>query len=313
MIKVTASNLGKKISGNQIADAVNTIQGYSSMTQLDALNQAIAEMQDENGRIDLSVSKNKVLLIARMEEIVAEGMTDRFREVIAKHPWMAALSQGEIADKLDEAREIAAKIGLMGQPPGVGGMLSYVLGIPGNTIRFSNIQFGAFTKAPVNAASLMINGNTPLATIITAIRLLKNKRGMTLGSKQLEEFYKQKNIRTEMYGEPRESIIPGVDINQEKEDLLTRFLLIQVPVATMTYMGASAIISGLAGALANMGGDDEEEERKAQEKSDNITKYGLEYLRTIPQKERELIFFGDNLLSQALLDMRAYGKTFLFM
>jgi hypothetical protein len=152
-------------------------------------------------------------------------------------------------------------------------------------------------------------GNTPFASIVTLIRLLKNKRGLTLGSDYLEDFYKQKGIRTEMYGEPRSTIIPGVDANLEKEDMFVKFMFIQIPVGIMTYMGTTAIITGIAGALANMGGDDEEEKKRSKEMSEKIAKYGLEYLRTIPQKERELLFFGDPMAKPGSARYEGVWKT----
>ncbi|MFN9912734.1 MAG: hypothetical protein ACK53L_09120, partial [Pirellulaceae bacterium] len=58
LIKTTAKNNGYTISGREIADAVNMIQGYDAMVQLDALNQAIAEMEEvEEGKVDLSDSR----------------------------------------------------------------------------------------------------------------------------------------------------------------------------------------------------------------------------------------------------------------
>jgi hypothetical protein len=295
-IKTTSAKLGEKMTGRQIADAVNMIQGYDAMVQLDALNQAISEMEEQQGGpVDLSVAKNKVLMIARMDEIVAEKMTDRFQNLVATYPWLSALDQSEIADMLDQSREIASKIGLMGTPPGVGGILSHLLGLPGKTIRYSNVQYGAFTNAPVNAALYIIQGNTPIGALVTLVRLLKSKRGLSLGSEALEEFYKRQGIRTEMYGQPRSEVQitknTSFQWNLEKEDLLTKFLLVQAPVMTMTYMGASAIIAGLAGTYDD---DDEDEKRKKE----LLIRDGVEFLRTIPQKEREMVFFGDKLAKE---------------
>jgi len=295
-IKTTSAKLGKKMTGRQIADAVNMIQGYDAMVQLDALNQAISEMEEQQGGpVDLSVAKNKVLMIARMDEIVTEKMTDRFQNLVATYPWLSALDQSEIADMVDQSREIASKIGLMGTPPGVGGILSHLLGLPGKTIRYSNVQYGAFTNAPVNAALYIIQGNTPIGALVTLVRLLKSKRGLSLGSEALEEFYKRQGIRTEMYGQPRleQQIAKNTwfQWNLEKEDLLTKFLLIQAPVMTMTWMGASAIMAGLAGAY-----DDEDEDEKR--KKELLIRDGVEFLRTIPQKEREMVFFGDKLAKE---------------
>jgi hypothetical protein len=295
LIKTTAKNNGYTISGREIADAVNMIQGYDAMVQLDALNQAIAEMEEvEEGKVDLSDSRKKALVLARMEEIVVDKMSDRFQAAAAQHPWMASLDMATISDLLDQSREVASKIGLMGPPPGTGGILSHLLGLPGKTIRFSNVQYGAFTNAPINAAVFITQGNTPIAALVTLVRLIKNKRGLNLGSKTIEDYYKKIGARTEMYGEARTTIIPGVERNLEKEDMLTRFMLIQVPVIGMTYMGASAILSGIAGAYAGMGDDDEEKE-KNKEISELIARDGIEYLREIPQKDRELVFFGDKL------------------
>ena len=308
LIRSAAKANGEKISGKEIADAVNMLQGYDAMVQLDALNQAIAEMEEvEGGTVDLSDGRKKSLLLARMEEIVMEKMSDRFQALAAQYPWMASLSQSEISDLYDESREISSKIGLMGTPPGIGGVLSHLLGLPGKTIRFSNVQYGAFTNAPVNAVLYLMNGNTPLGFLVTAIRLAKNKRGLSFGSEALVEFYKRQGIRTEMYGEVTGSTL-GVERNLEKEDLITRFALIQAPVIAMTFMAGNAILAGLAGAYGEMGGDDEEEE-KNKEKSDLLARDGVEYLKEIPVAEREIVFFGDKMAEPGTRRYEGVWKT----
>jgi len=286
-IRFYAKSKGEKIKGSEIVKIINLLQGYSPMVQLDAYNQAIAEMQGlENGRLDLSDKKKKTLLLLRVEDIVRQKMSDRYQQAVNASPWLAGLSQQEIADLLDGAKDITTKIGLMGTPPGTGGVLSHYLAIPGRAFRFSNMQVGAFVKAPINGAMFLVQGNTPLAAIMTGVRLLKSQRGFGLGS---NEFFKKEGIRTSMYGKTRYSRQLGKNAsliwNLEKEDLLVKFALIQTAAISLTFMSTNAVIVGLASMF-----DDDDEGRK---KRDLLLKDGLEYLKKIPQNERELMFFGD--------------------
>jgi hypothetical protein len=288
-IKFYAKSEGVKIKGSEIAKIVSLLQGYSPMIQLDAYNQAIAEMESvEGGPVDLSNRNKKTLLLLRVEEIVRDKMKDRYQQAVNEHPWLSALGQQEIADMLEEAKEISTKIGLMGTAPGTGGVLSHLLGLPGKTVRFSNMQYGAFTNAPVNAASFVLLGNTPLGALVTGVRLLKSERGLGLGS---DEFFKKQGIRTKMYGKTTASRqlskSASLTWNLEKQDMLTKFVLIQAPVIAMTLMAANAVMV----ALASMFDDDEDR--------DKLLKDGIEFLRTIPQKDRELMFFGDPLSPDA--------------
>jgi hypothetical protein len=288
-IKFYAKSEGVKIKGSEIAKIVSLLQGYSPMIQLDAYNQAIAEMESvEGGPVDLSNRNKKTLLLLRVEEIVRDKMKDRYQQAVNEHPWLSALGQQEIADMLEEAKEISTKIGLMGTAPGTGGVLSHLLGLPGKTVRFSNMQYGAFTNAPVNAASFVLLGNTPLGALVTGVRLLKSERGLGFGS---DEFFKKQGIRTKMYGKTTASRqlskSASLTWNLEKQDMLTKFVLIQAPVIAMTYMAANAVMV----ALASMFDDDEDR--------DKLLKDGIEFLRTIPQKDRELMFFGDPLSPDA--------------
>jgi hypothetical protein len=280
---------GVKIKGSEIVKVINLLQGYSPMIQLDAYNQAIAEMESvEGGPVDLSNRNKKTLLLLRVEEIVRDKMKDRYQQAVNENDWLSALGQQEISDMLDEAKDISTKIGLMGTAPGTGGVLSHLLGLSGKAVRFSNMQYGAFTNAPVNAASFVLLGNTPLGALVTGVRLLKSERGLGLGS---DEFFKKEGIRTKMYGKTSAEIPlfknTGIKWNLEKQDMLTKFVLIQAPVIGMTYMAANAVMVALASMY-----DDDEEGRKNREL---LLRDGIEFLRTVPQKDRELMFFGDPL------------------
>jgi hypothetical protein len=280
---------GQKIKGSEIVKIINLLKGYSPMVQLDAYNQAITEMEIvEDGKVDLSDRKKKTLLLLRVEEIVREKMKDRYQQAVNENPWLSSLDQQEIADMLDQAKEISTKIGLMGKPPGTGGILSHILSIPGRTFRFANMQVGTFLNAPINATMFLIQGNTPIGALITGIRLLKSERGVGLG---VNEFFQKEGIRFEMYGKTSAEIPlfknTSIKWNLEKQDLLTKFVLIQAPVITMTYMAGNAVMI----ALASMFDDDEDR--------DKLLKDGIEFLRTVPQKDRELMFFGDPLSPDA--------------
>ncbi len=72
--------------------------------------------------------------------------------------------------------------------------------------------------------------------------------------------------------------------NLEKQDILTKFLLIQGPVVVSTYMAANAIIA----ALASTFDDDDDEKEK-------LMKDGAKAIGSIDQGERLLKFFGDRL------------------
>jgi hypothetical protein len=250
------------------------------------LNIAIAEMEEKYGApIDLKDKAKKALLLSRAEEYVKDKMTDRVQQATAEYEWLSALDPGQVNDMLSESYEVASKIGMMGMPPGTGGALSALLSFPGKFVRGANIQYGTFTNAPINSAMFILQGNAPIGALITGIRLIKGQRG--LGASKIEEYTKTK-IRTKMYGK---SVIDqpifgsySFTWNLEKQDLLTKFALIQAPVGVMTYMAGNAVIAALASTF-----DDDEEEK---ERLINDT---FAALRKIDQKEREIKFFGDPL------------------
>jgi hypothetical protein len=253
---------------------------------------AILEMEQKFGApVNLKDKSKKALLISRAEEIVMDKMKVRIQQAVTTYPWLSELDQGQIADMMDMSYEVATKIGMMGTPPGSGGLISAALAWPGKAVKFANIQYGTFTNAPVNAAMFILQGNLPIGALITGVRLLKGKRGIVIGGEESEAFYKQHNARTKMYGK---SVIDqplfgqnfSFTWNLEKQDMLTRFLLIQIPVTTATYMAGSAIIAALA---STFGDDDEEKER--------LINNGVKAIGKIDQKDRLLRFFGDKLSS----------------
>jgi hypothetical protein len=285
-IKYYAKTSGNKVSGREVADIIKMIQGTSALVQLDALNIAIAEMEEKYGApIDLKDKAKKALLLSRVEEYVKDKMVDRVQQAAAAYPWLSALDPGQVNDMLSESYDIASKIGMMGMPPGTGGALSAILTLPGKFIRGANIQYGTFANAPINSAMFILQGNLPIGALITGIRLVKGQRGF--GASKIEEYTKTK-IRTKMYGK---SVIDqpvfgnySLTWNLEKQDLITKFLLIQAPVTVMTYMAGNAVIA----ALASMFDDDDE-------KKEMLIKDTFAALKKISQKDRELKFFGDPL------------------
>ena len=290
-IKYYAKKEGQKVSGREISDIVNNIQGTKPLIQLDALNMAILEMEQKFGApVNLKDKAKKALLLSRAEEIVKDKMKDRIQQAVTTYPWLSELDQGQVADMMDMSYEVATKIGMMGTPPGSGGLISAALAWPGKAVRFANIQYGTFTNAPVNAMMFILQGNLPIGALITGVRLLKSKRGIVLGGEESEALYKQYNARTKMYGK---SVIDqpifgqnSFTWNLEKQDMLTRFLLIQAPVTIATYMAGNAVIAALA---STFGDDDEEKERLIND--------GVKAIGKIDQKDRLLRFFGDKLSS----------------
>lgn len=291
-IKFYAKKEGQKVSGREISDIVNNIQGTKPLIQLDALNTAILEMEQKFGApVNLKDKAKKALLLSRAEEIVKDKMKDRIQQAVTTYPWLSELDQGQVADMMDMSYEVATKIGMMGTPPGTGGVLSSMLGFMGRYVRFSNIQYGTFTNAPVNAAMFILQGNTPIGALITGVRLIKSQRGFALGGETAENLYKQSGIRTKMYGK---SVVDqpifgqkfSFTWNLEKQDMLTRFALIQGPVIAATYMAGNAVVAALASSF----GDDEEEKER-------LINDGIKAIGKIDQKERILRFFGDKLSS----------------
>jgi hypothetical protein len=291
-IKFYAKKEGQKVSGREISDIVNNIQGTKPLIQLDALNTAILEMEQKFGApVNLKDKAKKALLLSRAEEIVKDKMKDRIQQAVTTYPWLSELDQGQVADMMDMSYEVATKIGMMGTPPGTGGVLSSMLGFMGRYVRFSNIQYGTFTNAPVNAAMFILQGNSPIGALITGVRLIKSQRGFALGGETAENLYKQSGIRTKMYGK---SVIDkpifgqyfSFTWNLEKQDMLTRFALIQGPVIAATYMAGNAVVAALASSF----GDDEEEKER-------LVNDGIKAIGKIDQKERILRFFGDKLSS----------------
>jgi hypothetical protein len=291
-IKYYAKKEGQKVSGREISDIVNLVQGTKPLIQLDALNMAILEMEQKFGApVNLKDKAKKALLLSRAEEIVKDKMKDRIQQAVTTYPWLSELDQGQVADMMDMSYEVATKIGMMGTPPGTGGVLSSMLGFMGRYVRFSNIQYGTFTNAPVNAAMFILQGNTPIGALITGVRLIKSQRGFALGGETAENLYKQSGIRTKMYGK---SVVDqpifgqkfSFTWNLEKQDMLTRFALIQGPVIAATYMAGNAVVAALASSF----GDDEEEKER-------LINDGIKAIGKIDQKERILRFFGDKLSS----------------
>lgn len=281
-VKFYARDNNISVSGREVADIVNRIQGTKPLIQLDALSQAISEMEQKYGaKINLKDKAKMALLLARAEEIVKDKMSDRRQEVVTAYPWLSMLDDAQLADMLNMSYDVASKIGMMGMPPGTGGLMSSILGFPGKYIAFSNIQYGMFRNAPINAAQYILMGNSPIATLMTVVRLVKNKRGFSFGLDFIEKEYKNSGIRTEMYGKQRGKTIKW---NLEKQDLLTKFILIQAPVVVSTYMAANAVIAAIASTFDD---DDEEKERLMND--------GAKAIGTIDQRERLLKFFGDPL------------------
>jgi hypothetical protein len=222
-------------------------------------------------------------------EITRQGTAARAREFIMNNkwnetgesPWAEGLDAARIQEILDEAKEVASKVGLVGTPPGTWGVFATMLKLPGQFAPGSQTFLGnMFANAPMNAAEKIMQGNTLIAIPVLSIRLFKNQRGVLNSTEVTRKFYERFGIRTKMYGRVTGKRF-GTDVNMEKKEMIARFVLVQSAVIPISYMAFNAVAAAIASAF-----DDDE-------LKEEIINNTLEAVSKIDENDRQIAFFGD--------------------
>jgi hypothetical protein len=282
-IKYLAKQNNVKLSSREISETVANIQGLKNAPVKDAIAQATDEFVEAYGPgVDINSKKNIALFRARVMEIVREGTRDRAAAYIVRNQWASELDGARIDEIISTAKELASKVGLVGNPPGTFGVLASILKYPGKVMPGSQVVIGnMFANAPMNAAEKILQGNTLVGGIVLAVRLAKNQRGILNSSDVASEILNKEGIRTEMYGRVTSTVL-GRDVNMEKKEMIVRYVMLQALVLPISYLSTTAIAGAIAKAL------DDDDERK-----EDIIKNHIAGVGKISENERQMLFFGD--------------------
>jgi hypothetical protein len=288
-IKYLAKQNNVKLSSREIADTVANIQGVKFTPGIanspvkDAIAQATDEFVEAYGQdVDINSKKNIALFRARVMEIVREGARQRAADYIVRNGWASELDGARIDEIISTAKDLASKVGLVGNPPGTFGVLAHILMIPAKAMPGSQVIVGnMFAKAPMNAAEKILQGNTLIGGIVLGIRLLKNQRGVLNSKEAVSQFYDKEGIRSEMYGRITSTVL-GREVNMEKKEMIVRYVMLQAAVLPISYFSTIAIAGAIAKAM------DDDDERK-----EDLIKNDIAAIGKISEKERQMLFFGD--------------------
>jgi hypothetical protein len=288
-IKYLAKQNGIKLSSKEIANTVANIQGIKFDPTIaespvkSAIRQATDEFVEAYGQdVDINSKKNIALFRARVMEIVREGAKQRAADYIVRNKWASELDGARIDEITSTAKELASKVGLVGNPPGTSGILASMLKFPGKAMPGSQLVIGnMFANAPVNAADKILQGNTLIGGIILGVRLFKNQRGILNTTDLATKVFKGEDIRTEMYGRVTSTVL-GRDVNMEKKEMIVRYTMLQAVLIPLSILSTNAIVGAIAKGL-----DDDDEKKEA------ILKDGIIGVGKISENERHMLFFGD--------------------
>ena len=288
-IKYLAKQNNVKLSSREIADTVANIQGIKFTPGItnspvkDAIAQATDEFVEAYGQdVDINSKKNIALFRARVMEIVRNGARERAADYIVRNGWASELDGARIDEIISTAKELASKVGLVGNPPGTFGVLAHMLKLPGKAMPGSQVIVGnMFANAPMNAAEKILQGNTLVGGIVLLTRLFKNQRGILSSKEAVSQFYDKEGIRSEMYGRITSTMF-GRDVNMEKKELIVRYVMLQAAVLPISYFSTIAIAGAIAKAM------DDDDERK-----EDLIKNDIAAIGKINEKERQMLFFGD--------------------
>ena len=292
-IKYQAKLNGIDLSSKEIADAVSNILGIRDDLRdplqpspvVSAITEAKAEFEEIYGPGVNINDKDKIRLFrARVMEIVREEAKGKTANYLAEKGINIDLDQATIEELKVLAKELASKIGLMGNPPGSWGALAAIIKLPGLFAPGSQTVIGnMFANAPMNAADKILQGNSLIGAGVLLTRLMKNQRGVLNSREVARKFYDSFGIRTEMYGRTTSTKFAGkVDVNMEKKEMIARYTMVQLAVLPLTYMSVTAITGAIAKAL-----EDDEEKRE------EIIRNGIVGVGKIPENERHMLFYGD--------------------
>jgi hypothetical protein len=292
-IKYQAKLNSIKLSSKEIADAVSNILGIrddmGDPLQPSPVANAITEAESEFEEIygpGVNINdKDKIRLFrARVMEIVREEAKGKAANYLAANGIDIDLDLATIEELTALSKELASKIGLMGNPPGSWGALAAIIKLPGLFAPGSQTVIGnMFANAPMNAADKILQGNSLIGAGVLLTRLMKNQRGVLNSREVAKKFYESFGIRTEMYGRTTSTALKGkFDVNMEKKEMIARYVMVQLAVLPLTYMSVTAITGAIAKAL-----DDDEE------KKEEIIRNGIAGVGKIPENERHMLFYGD--------------------
>jgi len=301
-IKYLAKQNGITLSTKQIADTVANIQGVKFTPGLgdSPVVKAIAQAKIEftEAELDINAKRNVKLFRARVMEIVREGAKDRAAAYIVNNGWASELDGARIDEIISTAKELASKVGLVGNPPGTFGILAHFLKLPGKAMPGSQVLIGnMFANAPMNAAEKILQGNTLIGGIVLITRLLKNQRGLLNSNKATSEFYTNEGIRTEMYGRVTSTVL-GRDVNMEKKEMIVRYTMLQAVLVPLSILSTTAIVGAIGKAL------DDDDERK-----EGILKDGIMAVGKISENERHMLFFGDKTAEEGSEEFNGQWKN----
>jgi hypothetical protein len=301
-IKYLAKQNGIKLTTKQIADTVANIQGVKFTPGLgdSPVVKAIAQAKIEftEADLDINAKRNVKLFRARVMEIVREGAKDRAAAYIVNNGWASELDGARIDEIISTAKELASKVGLVGNPPGTFGILAHFLKLPGKAMPGSQVLIGnMFANAPMNAAEKILQGNTLIGGIVLITRLLKNQRGLLNSNKATSEFYTNEGIRTEMYGRVTSTVL-GRDVNMEKKEMIVRYTMLQAVLVPLSILSTTAIVGAIGKAL------DDDDERK-----EGILKDGIMAVGKISENERHMLFFGDKTAEEGSEEFNGQWKN----
>ena len=292
-IKYQAKLNGITLSSREIADAVANIQGIRDDLRnpllpspvANAIETATEEFKELYGPNVNINDKDKIRLFrARVMEITREEAKGRAAQYLAAKGIDIDLDLATIEELTTLSKELASKVGLMGNPPGSLGILAFAIKAPGMLAPGSQGLLGnMFANAPMNAAEKILQGNTLIGGGVLLLRLLKNQRGVLNSSESAKKLYDTFGARTEMYGRTTSTFGKGrFDVNMEKKEMIARYVLLQAAVIPLSIMAVTAIMGAIAKGL-----DDDDE------KKDAILKDGLSGIGKLNENERHIILFGD--------------------
>jgi hypothetical protein len=301
-IKYLAKQNGINLTTKQIADTVANIQGVKFTPGLgdSPVVKAIAQAKIEftEADLDINAKRNVKLFRARVMEIVREGARDRAAAYIVNNRWASELDGARIDEIISTAKELASKVGLVGNPPGTFGVLAHFLKLPGKAMPGSQVLIGnMFANAPMNAAEKILQGNTLIGGIVLLTRLFKNQRGLLNSNKATSEFYTNEGIRTEMYGRVTSTVL-GRDVNMEKKEMIVRYTMLQAVLVPLSILSTTAIVGAIGKAL-----DDDDEKKEA------ILKDGIMAVGKISENERHMLFFGDKTAEEGSEEFNGQWKN----